>query len=676
MVPGMGVGIEEGSLTPSSYDHKQYQKTYRNSAKGRARNDRKNDGRRAASLERYLSKPFVSWDGEGGNEPDGSHTYFLLANSDNRSISERSGLGTLSVFDFFLNGRSGVTNIIYGGNYDINMILRDMPLANLREIYEEGKTRWLGYWIEWRAGKSFRIIKGEQSFTLFDVLPFFQCSFVKACDEYLGPTWAYRDAIVREKARRGNFEWSEIDSIGTYNRAELENLVRLANELRKRLFKVDIRVSRWDGPGAIAASLYKKYQVKSHIGAPPEPVILAGRHAYAGGRFEIIRKGHSLSGAYQYDIRSAYPSAIRNLPCCNPEHGRWEHRQWTGGIIRDIKPFGIYRIEVVNPYPTSITQPQPLWMRNKDGTVYFSEFAHGWYWSPEAELMTELGGVNIYEAWEWIKDCACDPFHFVEPLYNKRAALKKAGDGAHVGLKLGLNSLYGKLAQQIGYDPGPPLRLPPYHSLEWAGYITSHCRSQMFRASLLSPDDIIAFETDAIFSRVPLSLPLGGKLGEFEETEYASLTYLKSGFYFGTLADGTEVTKSRGFNPGTVTRAAVIKALADERKGKEVVLHAEQTRFIGLGLAMNQGMEKWRRWFTGPRDITVSLSGKRLDLLSNEDVQKDLHDGWDETQEGYAPTSFSYRYPVAWADDNDPDMASPEGLEIDEVRVLQAHENL
>jgi len=642
---------------------------YRQSEKGQNRDGRRQDSRLAKSIDRYLSKAFVSWDGEGGNESDGSHTYFLLANSNGQSISDRNGLGTVRVFEFMLGSQSGVTNIVYGGNYDINMILKDLDYDSLSTLYREGKARWNGYFIEWRPGKSFTIKQANRSFTLFDILPFFQCSFVKACDEYLGHEWPYRDAIIREKSRRGTFDWSDIDSIGDYNRAELENTVSLANELRTRLYKVDIRVSRWDGPGAIAASLYKKYQIKSHIGSPPTPVVLAGRHAYAGGRFEIIRKGHSLAGAYQYDIRSAYPSAIRSLPCCNPNHGQWSYRTFTNGPIRDVKPFGIYRIEVVTPYTKSITQPQPLWMRNKNGTVYFCEYSHGWYWSPEAQLALDLGGMNIYEAWEWNQECECNPFHFVEALYNKRAALKRAGDGAHVGLKLGLNSLYGKLAQQIGYDPGPPLRLPPYHSLEWAGYITSHCRTQMYKASMQSLDDIIAFETDAIFSRVPIDLPIGGRLGEYEETKYESLTYLKSGFYFGTLTDGTEVAKSRGFNAGSITRDQVIAALNNRNIE---TLPATQTRFIGLGQAMNQDMNKWRRWITAPRDISVLLNGKRVDLMDSADSRKDIGDGWQETQEGHTDTMFSYRYPVAWADDDD--TASVEGLEMDEFRTTQAHE--
>lgn len=656
---------------------------YNASDKGKERNrvyDRNTNDRK------YLGRDFVSWDGEGGNEPDGSHTYFLLASSGGFKASSRTGLGTAQVFDLFLHAQhhyesvgQSVWHIGFGLSYDVNMILRDMSRPHLERLYRTGKVEWYGYYVEWRAGKSFAVRKGDTRFLMYDVYPFFQRSFVDSCDEYFGtghPLWdGMREQVVYEKARRGTFDWSEIDSIASYNDSELSLLVALADELRTRLYNAGIKVTRWDGPGAIAGAIYKKYQTKSHKSESPDEVARAARFAYAGGRFEIIRKGHSMGGAFQYDIRSAYPAAARYLPCL--AHGTWTHRTIDQGIIRATVPFGVYRVEVVNPPTQSVTDPQPLWMRNKDGTVHFAEFSHGWYWTPEAQLAIDLGGSVIHEAYEWHQECDHEPFSFVEPLYLKRAALKKAGDGAHIGLKLGLNSLYGKLAQQIGWgvDKDGRLRLPPYHQLEWAGWITSHCRSQVYRASLTSPHDIIAFETDAVFSRRPLTVPIGESLGEWDDTAYSSLTYLKSGMYFGTLPEGTEVEKSRGINKGTLTRADVIEALHAEQSGESPILEAEQTRFVGLGQAIHQGMDKWRRWYTNPRMISVALSGKRIDLLSTEESFMQTGDGWSETQEGFSDTEFSCEYPVAWINP-DPGML-PEGFDsMDELRRTDAHEVL
>lgn len=633
--------------------------TYNASEKGQAR-----------YAKQYMEREFIAWDGEGINEADRSHTYVLLGNSKGRSIRNRKGLPTQEVFDLFLSySGDKCIHVIYGGNYDFNMIVRDLDKDSLYALYVTGHVWWNGYGIEWRGGKSFSVRKNGKRFLIYDVIPFFQCAFVKACDEYLGTEWPYRDEIVAGKSQRGDFDYDDIDAISKYNAAELDTLVRLCEELRDRLNKVSIRVNRWDGPGAIAAALYKKYGVKSSLGETPTPVNDAARFGYAGGRFEIVRKGHSNSRAYQYDIRSAYPSAMRYLPCL--AHGTWTHSINPTGIV----PFGIYRIEVAGTQ-VHPTRPQPLWHRNKDGTVYFSDNPHGWYWSPEATLGASLSNAVVHEGWEYHTDCACDPFSFVEPLYMKRAALKKAGDGAHIGLKLGLNSLYGKLAQQIGWDPGPPLRLPPFHCLEWAGWVTSHCRAQVYKAAMTAPDDIIAFETDAVFSRVPLDVKIGERLGEWDETIYENLTYLKSGMYWGQtyvtdkdtgITSLKSVEKSRGINKGSISRDDVIYELQNGQQK----LHAEQSRFITLGQALHQNFDLWTHWVTSPRLISTVLWGKRIDVFDSRDNYARTDDGWEETIGGPHETVMSYPYEIEWL--TEPEIVSDDGMELAQVKQFQSH---
>lgn len=611
---------------------REYRRYYDTIANGKARAREK---ARRRSVDRYLSREFVSWDGEGGDISPGDHRYFLLANSDGGSISDPHGLSTNDIFSMVHAARKGPIHIIYGGGYDFNCWLRDIPKDSLERLYKTGVVTWEGWRVGWRRGKSFSIARNGKTVTIQDVLPFFQRTFVSACDEYLGHDWESRDMIIKEKANRGTFSYDRIGDVSNYNGAELRVLVRLACELRERLHSADIHLSRWDGPGAIAASLYKRYQTKSHKGYVPDEVARAGRVAYAGGRFELIRKGHSLCGAYQYDIRSAYPAAIKHLPCL--AHGRWER-------TTDIAQFGVYRVITTDPPIEDGAIPQPLFMRNHNGTVVFPNYVDGWYWTPETTLAGELGGHSIVDGWAWRQECSHTPFSFVPELYERRAELKRRGDGGHVGLKLGLNSLYGKLAQQVGWSPGPPLRIPPFHCLEWAGWITSHCRAAVYRASMHAPDDIIAFETDAVFSRVPLPVTLGQGLGEWDETRYDSLTYFKSGMYYGTLADGTEVEKMRGINKGSVTRNDVIAALEEDRQGEMVHIDAEQTRFIGLGQALSQDWSQWRQWVTSPKRLSSALIGKRYDALDSECEG----DGWQQTRIGVVTVDQSREYPVEW----------------------------
>lgn len=569
----------------------------------------------------YMERPFIAWDGEGA-DVDGRHRYTLLAHVRGGAIENPKGLGTIECLEFMLNADvSDGINIVYGGNYDVNMILGDMPKDLLRTLYDTGKVYWREYRIEWRPGKQFSVKHGERKFRLYDVLPFFQRPFVTACDEYLGTEWEYRDQIIAGKKRRGTFTAEESEYVKEYNSAELRLLVRLASELRDRLNRVNlpeinegIRLTRWDGPGAIATCLFQKYGVKKALGSVPEEVARAARHGYAGGRFEIIRQGHTDNTCYQYDINSAYPAAIKDLPCL--AHGRWTR------VERPTKPvrFGIYRIKA-NNISDDWTRPLPLWYRTRNGRVVYGNDVHNWYWTPEAQIALEYG-LEIEEGWEYNQHCDHKPFWFVPVLFDQRAELKRRKDGAHVGIKLGLNSLYGKLAQQVGwgYNDDGTLRIPPYHCLEWAGYVTSSCRAQLWRAAQLAPDDVIAFETDAIFSRVPLNVDIGSGLGQWEATDYTSLTYLMSGYYFASKPDGEQVEKSRGVNKGSVSRMDAILAIENFAH-----IDAEQTRFITLGQALHQNFDLWQQWITSPRRLTARIEGKRIHALD------DLH-GWHESE--------------------------------------------
>lgn len=635
---------------------------YNQTLKGKATKQRSRAVRETQRQGTYLARPFIAWDGEGVTNADGSHSYILLANSLGDCTLDRKGISTEAAFDALLARADydGI-HILFGGNYDINMMLRDLDETHLRAIYTLPSIRWGCYSLAWRQGKSLRIQKGKQSIVVYDVLPFFQTSFVKACDQYLGTEWDSREQIIADKERRGTFDWSELAEIQKYNAAELRNLVSLANELRLRLHRVGIRITRWDGPGAIATAIFRHYEVKDCLGGVPDVIAEKTRLAYAGGRFEIILKGHTESGAYQYDINSAYPAAFRNLPCL--AHGKWSHVTNP----KTVSAYGVYHI--VTPFTARTKSryvPQPLWKRNKDASIYFAEYVDNWFWSPEALMVQELHDYPIVEGYEYRTDCECSPFGFVEALYLKRAALKKSGDGAHVGLKLGLNSLYGKTAQQVGWSPGPPLRIPPYHCLEWAGYVTSHCRAAIYQAAFQSPSNIIAFETDALFSRKPLDLPIGSGLGEWEMTEYASLTYLKSGLYFGTLRDGTEVVRARGFDRGSLSRSAVIEALHADETASGAIVEATETRFITLGAGLVQGLDKWQRWITKPKIVNVPLNGKRIDSFTT----KKTVDGWCKTIGGVKHSDpVSVPYAVEWINPN-PDFVHPDtGQTIAELRA-------
>ena len=571
----------------------------------------------------YLARPFVAWDGEGVTV-DGQHLYVLLANSRGGYISNPKGLGTLEVLHFLESETRkypGAIHVIYGGSYDFNCWLADLPRASVDALYRTGH-RFVGpYRVAWMQGKSFgvsRTADGDSrwSVTINDVVSFFQCAFVKACDTYLGDAFEDRDLIVSNKALRSSFTLADVPEVREYNRMELVNLVKLMEELRLRLNKCNLRPRRWNGPGAIAASLLLREKIHDAQNTSPDEVARASRHAYAGGRFEVIRYGSVTGRAYEYDINSAYPSALRYVP--NLAAGKWVH------LRMDQRPsdgFALYHVRLSDGPETL---PGPLFCRAPNGTICYPPHVTGWYWGPEAALAFEYvdkyssrqGGCKITcdESWTFVPDDPEDrPFAFIEKLYKQRQALKAAGDGAHTGLKLALNSMYGKLAQQVGWKPATdtqPERLPPFHQLEWAGFTTAYARATVLRAAMTDLAAVIAFETDAVFSMRPLKVPISSDLGAFEKTVFTDLTYVQSGVYFGT-SNGAPVVKTRGVDRGTITKEQVITALG-EPVDRDRTVTAPLTRFIGAGIALSQSWDKWRTWEVMPKTIQLCTSGKRM----------------------------------------------------------------
>src|SRR6185437_8363564 len=187
-----------------------------------------------------------------------------------------------------------------------------------------------------------------------------QTSFVNACDDYLGDKFYQRDMIVENKALRSSFTLADIPDVRKYNDAELRNLETLMGELRSRLNKVGLRPRRWDGPGAVATALLQRERVKAAETECPPDVAKAARYAYAGGRFEVVRFGSVPESAYEYDVNSAYPSALREVP--NLTIGKWRRVTSDPGT----HPFATYRVRAVAHYDDL---PGPLFRRDPNGTI-------------------------------------------------------------------------------------------------------------------------------------------------------------------------------------------------------------------------------------------------------------------------------------------------------------------
>lgn len=462
----------------------------------------KNVDRRTQGVE------FVAYDGEGFQDK-----YVLLANSLEERVSNIDGLSTFDALEFLATPYNIPTKrIFFSFSYDVNCILRDLSDEDLSDLLAGRIVQYEAFKISYIPSKIFSV----NGFKYYDVFSFFATSFINVVKLMLGEEYV-TDSLKAGKEARGTFETWSMDDLIKYNDEELKLLVMIMNRLRKAFQDVDIQISEWYGPGAVAKYWLKKKNIK-----PPkidDPVLAkALNSAYYGGRFEQVSLGH-IKDIYEYDIHSAYPSVMADMPYFT----NWRHVK----EYEPLHPYSIWYVEFDLRDDTSSKNHAflPLPMRSKDGRICFPLVGKGWYWHSELQNVLRFfpsAKITFHEG--YIATGRDRPFAWVAEVYDERRRLKDLGNLSQYALKVGLNSLYGKCAQRVGKNE--------YFSIAWAGYITSTTRAKLARAGYENGSKkIIGFATDALFSTEKLDLPISEKLGDWEESHFDSGTFFQSGIY-------------------------------------------------------------------------------------------------------------------------------------------------
>jgi hypothetical protein len=544
-------------------------------------------------------KPFMGIDGEGYTVND-EHRYVLLMNSDGEYAYDHEGLSTIRCFDYLLRQPRTHIYVAFGLNYDVNMILRDLGKQTLKHLWVTGRARWGPYNIEWIPGKWFRLSSDEEpkGIKVNETFGFFQMSFVKALEK-----WNIQvndsDELEAMKRARSIFDSEMRDRIISYCNSECELLVLLLDALRTALQDVGINLSSWNGAGSIAASVLRREGVKNHhvphTDLKPE-IQHASLSAYFGGRTELFRQGlHPVVS--QFDICSAYPFAALSLPSL--QGGKWRHhKSW-----QEKAEHAIWEVEWDLPESTRVA---PFPYRNK-GSICYPLNGKGWYHACEVkEALKHYDQITITQGWSFTNAVGAEfPFSFIESLYAYRRTLKAEGHAGEKCIKLGINSLYGKLAQGVGYRDA----LPPFQSYFWAGEITARTRARLLELMQCAPDKVIMVATDGIFYEGVVEHTTGTELGDLEGNTLTEMFTAQPGVYSAKTDDGSEIKRSRGFFAKEIDFGALITGYNND--GCDHIGHYNSTRFVGAGTAlMSKELAHWRTWRESTRKLSLYPSTK------------------------------------------------------------------
>lgn len=587
-------------------------------------------------MQRALNRPFVGCDGEGAGLDEHGRQLYLLFRMGEAELFTGERLQSYEILDFICDQPPGKIYVGFAFGYDVTMILRDLPETQQKRLFEpkdfgKGFSPFVWYrdfdidylprqYLKVRRvrihvdedGKEHRIAVKGSTRIIYETFGFFQKSFLKVCKEFHVGTDDELKQLDKMKGARGETEWHISQEERDYCAMECRFLAELMHKLRGYCLDAGIRPRSWNGAGKLAKALlgsHKMMRADVIADLVPYDVVDMANMAYYGGRFEITRTGKIEGDVYEQDIASAYPANMRGLPCLL--HGTWE----KAGPKELASHRGLYVAGVqfsMRRDGEGHGQLGGLPIRSKEGFLYWPLTGAGIYWSPEIASAERLGcKIKLKSGWIYYKHCDCDPFDWVEPLFEYRKSIGKSGPGYPI--KLAINSLYGAQAQRKGNGQ--------YSNMVWAGLITARTRAQINDAIGLAPDKIVMIATDAVYSTEPLALDVGDRLGQWEREKLEGLFIVQPGLYW---CPSKRKRKSRGLSgkffeePGRTE--SFENAWADYIAAGNSLLDVDFPRvavpvpgFIGLRLALSRNKPLLAgRWVNDSRDISFDYRNKRI----------------------------------------------------------------
>jgi len=575
--------------------------------------------------------------------------------------------------------------ISYSFGYDANQIFADMPFEKAFDVskgypwaddpaqLELNKLRanrfrrvfWKNYAFNYLKHKYLMISRitypnGDLSkypvtvpgstIRIQDQFGFFQSSFLKAIKEVPGAASPEAFAIIEAgKRERGTFKIDQIEMIKTYTAEELRALSKAMTIMRQGMLAAEIRLKSWVGAGSIGSALIRKHEIKSHLRIgelrPLKSMDLRdeqiwAHHAFFGGRIELLKSGRTKKRLYGSDVSSAYPYGATQTPSMQGGRWRWIDRP-TRADVRKANILSMIHVKTHDFDEHAIIYPLPY--RCKDGSIQYPREVNGYYMRDDVlgafawAKKFPRGRIELVRMCEFVPadPGAPSPFAFMAEMFALRLAIiaDDPKDIREKVIKLGINSVYGKMAQSVGGRGDPPDTCSPSH----AAAMTAWTRRTLLEAALTDPEAIVSFATDGIVSTRPLPLAYAKvkTLGAWEAEEIpVGGVFVQSGVYVVSGIDkktGAIIYKSktRGFKPSN---------LAEGRKVQDVLLEevpqlwAQGVRkyefdyhsYMTLGASI-VSREAWTRagmWFDAKRTLDLWNTGNKRDLKASPSQAK------------------------------------------------------
>lgn len=448
---------------------------------------------------------------------------FLIADSEGEYLDR--DVNADSILEFLFNRKyQGAWNFFWNLGYDASVILKMLG----KSLMSYAQTRRLNfthgeYKLQYIPGKCLRIMKGHKSTLFFDIAQFFSnVSLLMAYQENICPV---DKAYVEFKSLRGQFSRRfyrrHTTAVRNYCIQDCCMTKQLAEKWISLFHKAaNFYPAKWYSSGYIA----EKFLINNDVCFPtfdslPYAVQEVAYRSSVGGRFEILKRGF-IGHANLYDINSAYPHKVANLP--DLTDGQWINKR---SLHPDAK-LGFFEIEASIP-DTKRVPPFPF---KASGVVIFPSGRFRTYVTlDELRACEDDSYYKILDSWQFVpNDPDGHPYkEFIEELYRKRRELKDNRDPLQLPIKTIMNSIYGKTGQKVNRVIGNLFSPVIFAS------ITGSTRAQLYEFVINNglEDDVVSFATDSICTTKDLGLK-SGRLGDFSlDKSGDDAYYMQNGIY-------------------------------------------------------------------------------------------------------------------------------------------------
>ena len=515
----------------------------------------------------------------------------------------------ISTWDEFIEKfmvRKNLKTIYFCHNlrYDAQSILKLLPYEKLIELWKskENRIEYEGLRITYIPKKLLRIaeIKNKRgAIHLYDNSQFYENKSLDSQAKLYLNERKLGTISAEEIGKSYQYYRDNYKEIVKYCKRDAELTLRLAQLAMKNIKELGFNPSNPISPATIS----RKYQKEvKGWGKRLDKMELKERqanniamYAYKGGVFSTYKKGYFKGKLYDFDVNSAYPSVMIDLP--DWRNGEFEFMGETG------KPenyeYGWVAVEVDSeyiPYRCKETyEVKEIYEGIGEWNMKYTARKVVFPIGLRVEIITteEYRWLLKYkEKVKWLKqgivwvkktDKYPNPFGWMKEMFKKRAALKKEGNSALAQtLKILMNSLYGSTVMRKN-------GIGDLTNFCYGSYITARTRLQMFDVVIDNYDKIVNVATDGILSTSKLDVKVGSELGEWEFNEYERGVVIGNGIRQLWKTDNTYETHARGITSDR--KFDLMKEISDKPLGNSIEIG--RTRVIQLGTMVNAHV-KWK----------------------------------------------------------------------------------